>query len=204
MREDIRDLLFHPGRFYERKTAEKPDYRIPVLIAAAGWVFSLLIPVAYTAFSQKEGQINLFAVPAIYWLLFNPFIAWILLTLALFGLSRLFSGTGTFMATLCNAGYGMLPLTVAAFIQLVASPLSGPAFSLAVPPVVSTAIFYILNILKLLLILWSGYLWMHAVGKTHAISRVRATAAAGLVTFLYLVWVFALPLFVLLKMTAGG
>jgi len=192
MSNDIIDLLFHPGRFFERETSEKPDFLIPVLIVGAGWVFSLLTPFVMTAFLPGQNLRNVLAIPSVFWLLFNPFTTWILLSLGLFGLSRVFSGTGTFLATLCNAGYGMLPLTLIAVLGLVTSPLN-----------IGLSIIIGMVFLSLLLDLWSGYLWMHAVEKTHAISRGKAIAVAGFVTFLFIVSKFALPLVILIRLMAG-
>jgi hypothetical protein len=58
-------------------------------------------------------------------------------------------------------------------------------------------------IMSLFLILWSGYLWMHAIEKTHAISRGKAMVVAGFVTFFYIVWNYAWTLMILIRLMAG-
>jgi hypothetical protein len=204
MHNDIIDLLFHPGLFFERKASEKPDYLIPIFIVGAGWAFSLLTPFVMTAFSRGHNVQNMIAIPSVSWLLlFNPFIAWILISLGLFGLSRVLSGTGTFLATLSRAGYGILPLTLIAVLELVTSPLSNPSVALATSPGIGLSVILGTVILSLILTLWSGYLWMYAVEKTHAISHGKAMVAAGFVTFFYIVWTFAWTLNIPLALMAG-
>ena len=203
----ITDLLFHPGRFFERKATEEPDFLIPVLIVGAGWVIPLLTIFVIAPLLPMPGQDprNVLAIPAVtslYWLLFNPFTAWILLSLGLFLLSRAFSGTGTFMATLCNAGYGMLPITLIAVLGLVISPLGNPSLSLALSPDIALSVIIGTIILSLILVLWSGYLWILAVEKIHAISRGKAMVAAGFVTFFYIVAKFAWTLMIISALMA--
>jgi hypothetical protein len=205
MRHDITDLLFRPGRFFERKATEKPEFLVPVLIVGAGWVISLMPPFAMKAFLPGQNVHNVIAIPAVssvYWLLFNPFTAWILISLGLFLLSRAFSGTGTFIPTLCNAGYGMLPITLVAVLGLVISPLSDPSIALSIPSYIGLSVIFATVVMSLLLILWSGYLWMYAVEKTHTISHGKAMAAAVFVTFFYIVWSYAWTLMILMALMA--
>jgi|GEM_PF-1925454 len=203
MPHDITDLLFHPGRFFERKATEEPDFLIPVLIVGAGWVIPLLTPFVMMAFLPGQNPQNVLAIPAVtswYLLLFNPLTAWILVSLGLYGLSRVFSGTGTFMATLCDAGYGMLPLTLIAVLGVIISLLGSPVLYLAVSPDIALSVIIGAVLLSLLLVLWSGYLWMYAVEKTHGISHGKAMAVASFVTFFYIVWNYAWMLMIVVAL----
>jgi hypothetical protein len=187
---ELINLLFHPDSFFTRKIQENQGFFMPLLIVCSGGVIALLTPFIPLAFSAGGGAIHNFIIlpSTVAWYLITPFIAWVLLSVGLFGLCRFLSGTGTFPATLQNAGYGMLPLTLNAILGLIMSLLPVIYLKMTLLP------FLLVNLtlvaLSFILIIWSGYLWMYAMEKTHVIPHGSAMVAAGVVAGIYILWTF--------------
>ena len=180
----IIDLLFHPDEFFTRINREPPDFVIPLIIVGSGCLFSVLFP--FLAIALSPGNVIAYSFTDA-WVLFSPFIAWVLITLGLFGFCRAFAGTGTFQATLCNVGYGMLPLTLFSVLTFITGLFLTSAVKIPMSLIPISLGLFILNIV---FIAWSGYLWMHAIEKTHAIPRRNAMTAAAIIAGFYFLWPF--------------
>ena len=180
------ELLFHPEIFFTGMTGEKTDLLYPALIIFIGGVIGLASPYAINLFSGGGGEMrNIVVMPdTVFVSLFMPFLSWIVIAGILFVLCRLFSGTGTFGATLQNAGYGCLPLTIMPILGIINGVLIG---RFTEPPgAIGTGVVIGLGLLSVLFTVWSGYLWMYAMEKTHAIPHGRAMAAASIMVLLYM------------------
>ncbi|HVP95946.1 Yip1 family protein [Methanoregula sp.] len=189
----LSDLLVHPARFFGQINQDPPDFPVPLFIVGSGGLISLFTPYFIYALFPQQGVVNIIFSPyRVAWELAAPFIAWFLLSLGLFLLCRIFSGTGKFPATLQTAGYGMLPLTLIAIMALVTSPLSLTGVAMTLSPDLQMFVLYTEIVLYLLLVAWSIYLWTCAMEKTHALSRGRSLAASAIVGILYVFWALAL------------
>lgn len=186
MLREITELLVHPGTFFTRMAGQETDLAYPALIVFAGGLAGLATPVLISLFSgDREGLWNRFLVPdAILVSLLMPFIAWILIAGVFFILCRLLSGTGSSGATLQNAGYGCLPLTLLSVLFLINGAVAG---QFTEPPgSAGTGVVIGLGLLSVLFVIWSGCLWTSAMEKTHTLPRGRALAAAAIVVLLYM------------------
>jgi hypothetical protein len=186
MVHDIIDLIVHPRRFFARKSGEPPDHLLPVLIVGSASLVYLLMNVWYPVTAPAAG---IQAFPMALNVL-GPFIDWVVISLILFAFCRTFTGTGTFPSTFRNTGYGMLPLTLIAVVELIVLPVLSNGIatrdsSLFLP------VFAFLLIINGILAVWSGYLWMHAMETVHAISPKEAMAAAAIAGVFYILWSMA-------------
>jgi hypothetical protein len=183
---ELQDLLVRPGTFFAKMAGQAIDLAYPALIVFAGGLAGLANPGLVNLFSgAREGLWNRVLMPeAILVSLLMPFIAWILVAGILFVLCRLLSGTGSFPATLQNTGYGYLPLTLLPFLIVLIGIAIGRSGD---PPGSAGAGVVIgLGLLSVLFVIWSGYLWMHAMEQTHAIPHGRAMAAAAIAVLWYM------------------
>jgi hypothetical protein len=112
-----------------------------------------------------------------------PFILWVIITLVIFGVARVFSGTGSLFATLQNIGFGTFPLTLAVVgsLRIIAvingSPSTPADYSLL--PVLS---WFVLPF-------WSFYLWYYGIMHAHHLSRMKAAVSvSAVIILLYAVW----------------
>jgi hypothetical protein len=186
MFHEMKELLFHPEIFFTRMTGEKTDLLFPALIIFMGGAIGLASPNVINLFSRGGGEMrNIIVMPdTVFVSLFMPFLSWIVIAGILFVLCRLFSGTGTFGATLQNAGYGCLPLTIMPVLGIINGILIG---RFTEPPgAIGADVIIGLGLLSVLFTIWSGYLWTYAMEKTHAIPHGRAMAAASIVVLLYM------------------
>ena len=189
MSPDCLDLLIHPDTFFARKTRELPDFVVPVLIVASISLLSLVAPYfPGVLFPHTVPVTVIVALPDTLMALAGPFVAWFLIALCLFAICRSCSGTGTFRATLSSAGYGMLPIALVTLIGVLASPLLSPGYVAMIPLWAMMAAIYGGFFVYVVFLVWSGYLWMIAMEKVHAVSRNHAFFAATGSLFLYLVW----------------
>jgi len=186
MLREIKELLFHPGIFFTTIAGQKVDLAYPALIVFTGGLAGLATPILINLFSGSGGELrNTIVMPdTVFVSIFMPFIAWILIAGIFFILCRLLSGTGSFGATLQNAGYGCLPLTLLSVLFLINGIVAG---RFTEPPgTAGTGVVIGLGLLSVLFIVWGGYLWTHAIETTHAIPRNRAMVAAAIVVLLYM------------------
>jgi hypothetical protein len=183
MVHDLIDLVFHPRSFFARKIREPPDYLLPVLIVGAGSLVYLVMEAVYPVTAPDTG----FHVFAIVLNVLGPFIDWVVIALVLYVFCRAVSGTGTFPATFRNTGYGMLPLPLIAVVELIVTPClnNGVATN---DSSIFLLVFSILLVINLILVTWSGYLWMHAMETEHKIIPGDALVAALIAGVFYILW----------------
>lgn len=185
MLKGIIELLFHPDLFFVRKQHEEIHLVIPVIIVGIGGIVSFITPLAERAFSNNGDISNFLMMPssAIFFLVF-PFISWLLVAGILYVFSRLFSGTGSFPATLQNCGYGFLPNTLFALFVFINS--FAVSWSMGTSFKFLTTFLSVLGIISFFSIFWSGWLWTVAMEKTHNLSLGKAMVGPELVVLLYL------------------
>jgi hypothetical protein len=184
---ELKELLFHPDLFFTRKTGEKTDLLLPAIIVLIGSMVGLITSFAVSGFLNITESRNILVVltPTNFLLIvLRPFLAWVLLSGILYAFCRLWSGKGTFVATLQNTGYGALPLTILTIVPIINGIFLN--VTLLIPQMISFGIVLVLDLITLLFVLWSGYIWIYAMEKTHAIAHGKAVAAASIAAVLYL------------------
>src|SRR5208337_2343605 len=186
---EFKELLFSPRAFFSKKTGPAFDLLIPTLIVLTGGVFGHITPYVISYFSHEglapvNAILPVFAVPLY---ILGPFVAWFLFSGILYGICKLFfSGTGTFILTLQNTGYAVLPLTIISLVPLIQALFFSKIGE--IPGTYDVLILFGFNILSLLFIIWTGYLWAAAMEKTHAITRSRSLVAASVTVLIYLAY----------------
>jgi len=183
MVHDLIDLVFNPRSFFRRKTREPPDYLLPVIIVGAASLVYLVTEAVYPVTAPDTG----FQIFTIVLNVLGPFIDWVVIALVLYVFCRAFSGKGTIPATFRNTGYGMLPLPLIAFVELIVTPYLNNGVATNDSSIL-LVVFIVLLLLNILLVTWSGYLWMHAMEAVHAIIPGDALAAALIAGVFYILW----------------
>lgn len=180
----IKNLLFHPDAFFTQKRGEETNIVIPALIIFIGGIVGLISPSVIDVFIPGHSR-NIIMMPdTVIVSLGLPFITWILISGILYVLCRLFSGTGTFYATLQNVGYGSLPYTISLLFGIIDGVVIGRFVEIS--RIISIGALMGLGLLSLLFLIWSGWLWACAMEKTHFITHYKAIIAATIVVLLFL------------------
>jgi hypothetical protein len=173
MSVSLKNLIFQPNTFFEEITYENKNLLIPFVFVALMGVFGI-----WFLWGFSSG----YSVYIIVEMLAFPFILWIIVTLVIFSVARVFSGAGSLFATFQNIGFGTFPLTlaVAGTVRIIAVINRSP----------STPADYLLPILSwILLPFWSFYLWYCGTLHAHQLSRMKAAVSVSVVViFLYVVW----------------
>lgn len=105
-----------------------------------------------------------------------PLLMWIIASVTIYGVSRAFSGSGSLISAFRTTGYGMLPmnlyglglylLTIGAFIAI------GEVPGYSDNPV--SRMMNVLNVIGLVFVFWSGYLWVVGTEKSYNLPRKTA------------------------------
>jgi len=171
----LKNLVFHSDTFFEEITYEKKNLLIPFVFVALMGLFGILLLWRFTFGYSLSNIVEMMAF---------PFIVWVIVTLVIFSVARIFSGTGSLFATFQNIGFGTFPLTlaVAGSVRIVAvingSPSTPVDYSLL--PFLSWMVFPF----------WSFYLWYCGILHAHQLSRMKAAVSVSSVAILlYVVWV---------------
>lgn len=170
----LKNLVFHPNTFFEEITYENKNLLIPFVFVALMGLFGIML---LWRFSYGYSLFSIVEMMAL------PFILWVIVTLVIFGVARVFSGTGSLFATLQNIGFGTFPLTLA-----VAGTLRIIAVINGIPS--TPADYSLLPFLSwILLPFWSFYLWYCGTLHAHRLSRMKAAVSVSFVAILlYVVW----------------
>jgi hypothetical protein len=186
MYQEIIDLLFHPGIFFERRNKENISLLIPAIIVGIGGMVSFLSPMIERAFIHGGDLRNFIMMPeAVVFFLVLPFILWFVITGILSVFCRFFSGTGSFPAMLQNCGYGYLPQTLLSPVVII-NGIALASWSSSTSSAIPTGVIIVFGIILILSLFWSGWLWAVAMEKTYALSRGKSMFGAALVILLCL------------------
>jgi hypothetical protein len=202
MYAEIKELLFSPNTFFGRKAGEETSLVPPAIIVLIVSIVGILSPYAGSYFSPRvSGPVNvLWPLDSFLITVLGPFIAWILISGILYGLCRWFSGTGTFMATLQNTGYCVLPLAILTVLTLVGE-MAAVHFMATSTYVIMLYASLGVVLLSFVFTIWSGYLLTCALEKTHAIAPVYAIIAVVIAAvLLFILYEIIIPLIPLLSL----
>jgi hypothetical protein len=172
-----KDLLFHPDVFFAQVSKEKAGLVWPLIIVAIGGIVSFagavfLSPAATEPVTQYS--ITFLSLLAV------ALATWIIISTGLFLISKAFAGTGSYLVTLQNTGYGMLPFAFSSavtFISVAAITGNMASFS-SVPNIVFSAVIYVE---QLVFTLWAAYLWVCGTRNAHGLPTPLAVATVVIV-----------------------
>lgn len=105
-----------------------------------------------------------------------PLLMWAVVSVTIYAVSKVFSGTGSLIATFRNTGYGMLPMSLYTGVFYLLTTWTVIVFGefpmyADIPPV---RLLKVLGYLGLVFLVWNWYLWVVGTEKSHNISRTRA------------------------------
>jgi hypothetical protein len=173
------DLFLHPDAFFARISQENVNLLPPFAIVGAGALFFTIIHVLFWVWDSSGWSFAVltYGGPAqniiasfITASVIMPFCIWGLFSVLIFALSRIAGGTGSFLVTIQNLGYGMVPWTISAvlpflvylhkFSTYTGGPVIGGYSGIWLMPLG----FCALPLLGIMI--WSCYLWAVAVVHT--------------------------------------
>jgi hypothetical protein len=189
MYQKLKELLINPDAFFEEKTKEKNDLIVPAIIVLIGSMVGLIASFVVSDFLnivESRHIVVVLTLTNFLVILLRPVVAWLLLTGIFFCFCRLWSGTGTFIATLQNTGYGALPLTLLTILPILNAIFINAKVN--IPQWIGFGIVFVFDLLTVVFILWSGYLWTYAMEWTHKIEHDKAIASAAIVVLLFLAY----------------
>jgi hypothetical protein len=195
------ELVFHPDTFFERVSKERVNLIPPLVIVGAGALFFAIVNVVFLAFPTRYGY-SIPVLPSggvfrdmllahIVTSVIMPLFVWVLFSVIFYTVSRSTGGTGSFTATIQNVGYGMLPWTLSVLIPFFA--ILYRLLTYTGGPVIGgySGIWFLPQIycsLPLLgIMVWSFYLWMHAVRHTHSITVEKSAIITGVPVAIFLI-----------------
>jgi hypothetical protein len=197
----VTDLVTDPDSFFRRR-AENPrllvSFGIVLLAAILAAVTSYLQPnvigqVFQQAAQQQGQQLNQSTVQAFasaigtlatIFSFIGTFISWIIYSIVFYLIARFaFSGDGSFGNTFAFTGWGFVPTVIGNLISVIATyyvfagvtlPENAEAASEMLTQLQSDPALFVATLIGLVLLLWSGAIWMYAMGHLHDISLRNA------------------------------
>lgn len=195
---NLNNLLFDPNSFFGGKLKYNVDFKYPILIILVNAVFSIssslllmnklkdLFPSDINSFMSTT-VISVTVVGGF----IGAFLSWVILAGILYSISYLFHSNGSFKRTLEFVGYGYVPKIVGSFINFVVTYklLSSVDFSSQNSQLITQSmeqmfsnnpLFYTSQIITILCLLLSTYIWIFALLNARNMSLKNATLAVGI------------------------
>ncbi|AKB72102.1 MULTISPECIES: YIP1 family protein [Methanosarcina] len=203
---NLNNLLFDPNSFFREKSRNNVDFKYPVLIILVIAVIAMVS--SFLAINQMRGLLpsemsSYISTTAIIfgavWGLIWVFLTWFIVAGILYSISYVFDSKGSFKRTLEFVGYGFVPKILSSLIGVFVSYklTSSVDFSSHDPQLIaeSTAqmfsnnpLYYTSEIVVILCLLLSAYIWVFALLHARNMSIKNATLAVGIPVGLYAVY----------------
>ena len=195
MKARLKDLFFSPDSFFTTLAAEKVNLVPPAIIVVGGSVLAFFGTLLMILIHHFLSSGNILSIPQplpFLWALVRtiilcPVAFWVILSLAFYVLSRIFSGSGSYSALCQNTGYGMFPFVIYSVFFTGADTIIGEEVMIRYG-----LLFYgIAGIIFYLVLLWCCCLWVY--GIRHA-CRIPVKQAGFVVAIPFVVYFAALYL----------
>ncbi len=210
---NLNNLLFDPNSFFEEKSRNDVDLKYPVLILLVVAVIAMVS--SFLAMNQLRGLLpsemsSYISTTAILfgviWGLIWVFLIWVIVAGILYSISYVFESKGSFKRTLEFVGYGFVPKIFSSLINVFVTYKHTPSidFSLQDPQLIAESttqmfsnnpLYYTSQIVGILCLLLSAYIWVFALLHARNMSIKNATLAVGIPVGLYVVYLLYLFLF---------
>lgn len=216
-----RALLFDPETFYEEYVKRPGISREAVLVGLIGAIGTLGAYYAYTQVTAGYASGLVATGPTLsddtnlqlYRRVVNPlagaYALWLLFTVALYAVSWLYSGVGSFFRLLKNTAWGLVPIAFANVLN--AAAWAGTAYlnrqeyqdvperapngfpeevaAFVWDQVASEPAVVATTVVGLVFVVWSGYICAHGVARMRDIEISEAYRVAAVPTLAYVLWV---------------
>lgn len=192
------DLVFHPDTFFERVSQEKVNLIPPVAIVGAAVIIQIMGIILHLFLFVRSGAsevalaaLSISLVKTVLCQIITLFVIWGTVSLSVYCISRLFSGSGSLIATIQNTGYGIVPSMLFNIGSLIASGFIYIFFhGWPLPPGNSEWLNTVLwagTITSAVFFFWQWYLWVLAVKHTCGFTFRRA-AAVTIIPIVIVIW----------------
>lgn len=210
---NLKNLLFNPDSFFREKSRNETSFKYPLLIILVNAVFAigssfLTMSKFGELFPSDTGSylsvitISISVIGGV----IGAFLYWFILTGILYLISSSFNSKGSFTRTLEFVGYGYVPTIFSRFINFVVmyKLLASVDFSSQDLQLITQGVeqmfsnnplFYISQIIGILCLLLSAYIWIFALSHARNMSFKNATLTVGIPVGLFLVYQVYLFLF---------
>ncbi|MCC4771341.1 YIP1 family protein [Methanosarcina sp. DH2] len=210
---NFNNLLFDPNSFFREKSRNNVDFKFPVLIifvtAIIAMVSNFLVMNQFSGLLPSDMSSSISTIAIVFGIaggLIGTFLYWFLLTGILYSISYVFDSKGSFKRTLEFIGYGFVPQIFSSLIGVVITyKLTASAdFSSQDPQLITESVtqmfsnnplYYTSQIIGILCLLLSAYIWVFALLHARNMSIKNATLTVGIPVGLYVVYMVYLFLF---------
>lgn len=195
-------VLTDPQAFFAER-ADDSGLRGPVLVVLVVGILGLLSAVPTLLLVLRgvpagaRGIVGVgLAIGAVFGLV-GPFIVWLLYAIVFYALSIAFGGEGEFRELFALTGWGFLPrvlgAAVSAVVLLVAvggvsAPESAEAMRQFQQQLQSNPLVRASTVVGIVVTLWSGYIWTHAVATARDLTVRQAAIVVGIPVALSIGW----------------
>lgn len=195
-------VLTDPATFFRDRRAD-PNLLGPTLVVLLVGVLGLLsaIPSLLLVLRGIPAEAEPFigvglAIGAVFGLV-GPFVVWLIYALVFYGISIAFGGSGSFRQLFVLTGWGFLPRVLGAAISAVvlfiaigdvAAPQTAEAMRTFSQELQTHPLVRASSLISIVIALWSGYIWTHAVAVSRELSLRQAAVTVGLPVLLSIVW----------------
>lgn len=207
---NLNNLLFDPNSFFREKLGNKASFKYPLLIILVIAVFTIgssflimnkfkeLVP-SDMGSSMSVTVMSIGVIGGVIGGLIGTFLSWFILAGILYSISYVFASKDSFKRTLEFVGYGFVPQIASGFINFIVmyKLLSSVDFSSLDSQLMAQGIeqmfsnnpyFYTSQIIGILCLLLSAYIWVFALLHARNMSFKNAALTVGIPVGLSIVY----------------
>ena len=195
---NLNNLLFDPNSFFREKSRNNVDFKYPILIllvtAIIAMVSSFLVMNQFSGLLPSDMSSSISTIAIVFGIaggLIGAFLYWFLLTGILYSISYVFDSKGSFKRTLEFIGYGFVPQIFSSLIGVVITYklTASVDFSSQDSQLITQSIeqmfsnnplFYTSQIIGILCLLLSAYIWVFALLHARNMSFKNAALTVGI------------------------
>lgn len=195
---NLDNLLFDPNSFFREKSRNNVDFKYPILIllvtAIIAMVSSFLVMNQFSGLLPSDMSSSISTIAIVFGIaggLIGTFLYWFLLTGILYSISYVFDSKGSFKRTLEFIGYGFVPQIFSSLIGVVITYklTASVDFSSQDSQLITQSIeqmfsnnplFYTSQIIGILCLLLSAYIWVFALLHARNMSFKNAAFTVGI------------------------
>ena len=205
MTQQVLDVLLDPESFYERDDAASSVAILALVVVAlaaiggaAGWLSWQATSTMFARMDGGAGMAEAVGSVTVAFSLLGPVLAWVVYAGAFHAMGRLLQGDGSLRTTFVYAGWGFLPRLLAAVVNLAATwyvlgvvsvpaEVTSASMQAYTQQIQSHPATLASTVVGVAILLWSAYIWTHAVEAAHDIEREDAAIAVGVPVALALI-----------------
>ena len=203
---NLNNLLFDPNSFFREKSRNNVDFKYPILIllvtAIIAMVSNFLVMNQFSGLLPSDMSSSISTIAIVFGIaggLIGTFLYWFLLTGILYSISYVFDSKGSFKRTLEFIGYGFVPQIFSSLIGVVItykltasvdfSSLDSQLITQSMEQMFSNnPLFYTSQIIGILCLLLSAYIWVFALLHARNMSFKNAALTVGIPVGLSIVY----------------